>query len=502
MLFTKDIFISYAHIDDEALAPDEPGWVSEFHRSLEIRLSQLLGYKPVIWRDKRLDGNHRFSDEIVQQLNEIALLVSVFSPRYIKSEWCQREIAEFYRVSENNIGVFLGNKSRIFKVIKTPVSLDLQPEIIKGLLGYDFFKTDQDTGRSVEFGNLYGKEYQLAFWAKLNDLCHDIAALLTRIRDEENQPHPAANKTNPQQAVNGTNKIRVFLAETSSDIAASRDTILRVLGDKGYEVLPDKNLPLVCGEYESEIKSAIQSCDLCIHMLGKNFGLVPEETHKSKIQIQNEIAAALSSEKQIPRLIWMPPGINIEDERQAGYINELKHSDKLLAGADLLIGPLDDLKFAISDKLEKLAAGTTNLKRVNVSENETKKIYLICDQNDLESIRPIENGLFDRGYEVTIPVFEGEQAELRLDHQENLLSCDAVIIYYGAGNELWLRSKTRDLLKMAGYGRTKPIKVKSVLIAGPFTTQKERFRSNELKIISLKDDVAAALQQFFNDLEA
>jgi hypothetical protein len=59
--FKKDIFISYAHIDDEALIEGEPGWISEFHRSLEVRLSQLLGYRPVIWRDKALDGNHNFS---------------------------------------------------------------------------------------------------------------------------------------------------------------------------------------------------------------------------------------------------------------------------------------------------------------------------------------------------------------------------------------------------------------------------------------------------------
>ena len=184
MKFNKDIFISYAHIDDEPMIPGEPGWISELHRSLELRLSQLLGYRPVIWRDKHLTGNDQFGNEIIQQLNEIAILVSVHSPRYIKSEWCMREVTEFYKISENNIGAFIGNKCRILKVIKTPVELSHQAEIIQGLLGYEFYKMDADSGRAVEYGNLYGKEYQLAYWSKLNDLAYDIAALLTEIENK------------------------------------------------------------------------------------------------------------------------------------------------------------------------------------------------------------------------------------------------------------------------------------------------------------------------------
>ena len=47
------------------------GWITEFHRALEIRLSQLLGERPNIWRDSRLDGNHVFSDEIISQFPKV-----------------------------------------------------------------------------------------------------------------------------------------------------------------------------------------------------------------------------------------------------------------------------------------------------------------------------------------------------------------------------------------------------------------------------------------------
>ena len=56
MQFQTDIFISYAHIDDESLIQNQKGWISEFHRALDIRLAQLLGRRPVIWRDDSLQG--------------------------------------------------------------------------------------------------------------------------------------------------------------------------------------------------------------------------------------------------------------------------------------------------------------------------------------------------------------------------------------------------------------------------------------------------------------
>ena len=74
---------------------------------------------------------------------------------------------------------------------------------------------------------------------------------------------------------------------------------------------------------------------------------------------------------------------------------------------------------------------------------------------------PLEDFLFERRFEVILPVFDGDEAQVRQEHEANLDDCDAALIYYGAGNELWLRSKLRELQKIAGYGRTKPMLAKA-----------------------------------------
>ena len=63
MEFENDVFVSYAHIDDQALVEGQKGWIANLHRALEIRLAQLLGKQPKIWRDLKLSGNDVFSEE-------------------------------------------------------------------------------------------------------------------------------------------------------------------------------------------------------------------------------------------------------------------------------------------------------------------------------------------------------------------------------------------------------------------------------------------------------
>ena len=53
----NDIFISYAHLDDESLDEEQKGWITKFHRVLQVKLSQLLGESPTIWRDQKLSGS-------------------------------------------------------------------------------------------------------------------------------------------------------------------------------------------------------------------------------------------------------------------------------------------------------------------------------------------------------------------------------------------------------------------------------------------------------------
>ena len=178
MKFENDIFVSYAHIDNQALIPGQEGWISNLHRALQIRLAQLLGREPKIWRDKKLQGNDYFADTLVERLPQVAAIISIISPRYLTSEWCRRELTEFHKASEDNIGVRVGDKSRIFKVVKTQVPFEEHPPEVVDILGYEFYSVDAASGRPRELDQVADVELQRLYWARLDDLAHDLAELL------------------------------------------------------------------------------------------------------------------------------------------------------------------------------------------------------------------------------------------------------------------------------------------------------------------------------------
>ncbi|HAN78155.1 MAG TPA: hypothetical protein DCQ31_10465, partial [Bacteroidales bacterium] len=250
MKFEKDIFISYAHIDNEALRKDETGWVADLHRALEIRLSQLLGERPNIWRDKKLQGNDFFGDEIIDQFPNTAILLSIISPRYMKSEWCIREIEQFKKVAESNLGLRIGNKSRIIKVIKTPVPISQHPDFVRDVLGYEFYTADYETGKHTEYSQAPEAGTEREYWQKLDDLAHDIAKLITEIRNDNSAPSLGTS----------SNSKAIYLAEVGTELRDERDNIKRELVSRGYAVYPDKYLPPYFDEYVQEATELLNKC--------------------------------------------------------------------------------------------------------------------------------------------------------------------------------------------------------------------------------------------------
>jgi hypothetical protein len=127
---------------------------------------------------------------------------------------------------------------------------------------------------------------------------------------------------------------------------------------------------------------------------------------------------------------------------------------------------------------------------------------VLYDRQDTEAASSWVKYLFEQGFEVMRPVFEGDEAEIREYHDENLRTCDGVLIFYGSANECWLRRKLREVQKSPGYGRTKPAPVVGISLAPPKTADKESFRTHEAMVIPQFDGFSPdALRQFVSSLQ-
>jgi hypothetical protein len=468
--FEHDFLISYAHIDDQALVDGESGWVSQLHRLLEIRVGQLMGQTPKIWRDPKLQGNDFFADTILERLPKIAALVSVFSPRYVQSDWCNRELKGFCAAAEQSGGVRIHDKARIFKVVKTPVNLEKQPDEVKPMLGYDFFVYDRESGRPRELAPSYGPGSDRAFLVKLDDLAYDITQLLELLHENEGAAAVPAAET----------KGTVFLAETTFELREEREAIKRDLIRNGYEVLPDRPLPLVAPDLATAAREQLARSTLSIHLVGKNYGVVPEGGVKSLPEMQQLLASERGAAGGLASIIWIARDLEIDDERQHAFVDHLRTDSTVHATAELLETPIEDLKTLI---YRKLAPPKVEKPAAVAPSGELTRIYLLCDRDDVDATGPVTDYLFDHGYEVILPLFDEDEAQTRMEHEENLRSADAVIIFYGAGNEVWLRRKLRELQRSGGLGREKPWLGRAIYVAGPATPQKERLRTLEATVL-------------------
>lgn len=487
-----DIFISYAHIDNQPLAEGVKGWVEILHERLKIRLGQLLGEEASIWRDRKLQGNDIFADALVEKLSGVAILVSVLSPRYVRSEWCIRELEEFSRAASTGGSLRVGNQLPVFKVVKTFVPVQEHPRQLQGTLGYEFYEYDPERGRAKEFSPEVVPQRDIRYWEKLDDLAYDIKQLIEHMRQLGESP---AATSKAFEEVAPANVKTVYLAETTSDLKAQRDQIKRELQEHGHVVLPDKELPLEAAALKQAVDEYLSRSDFSVHLVGERYGIIPEGEAKSVIHLQSDLAAGRGG---FPRIVWLPPGLETQDERQQGLIDNFLLGQMSPKGTEVLQTKLEDLKTIIHETLYRSPEPQAS---APAGEALGINLYLICDREDVDAANELANYLYDQGVDVTLPATEGDEAQVYEEHKASLLECDAVLIYYGRANEIWLRMKLRELQKIAGYGRTAPMLGKGIYVGAPRTDAKERLRDREAMIIKNYESFSPdSLQAFLSHL--
>ena len=483
-----DIFISYGHLDDEDPAGDVKGWVDLLVERLPRLVSNNLGYLPTVWRDERtLHGNDLLTAAISEGVASSLLLIPIVSPRYVQSDWCRREIEAFCQSEAPPGGPAF--RSRIFKVIKTPLLFHLvkkEPEPLRELIGYSFYEMDGDM--PVEFGPEVTPTKDPRYWTALRRLAWDISNMLVTLKHAKDRTTGPLTLPAPQATLsatvapsvtattNGGPQKFVYLAETTSDLASERELVRDELRQRGYGVLPEEKLPAAeMQQIQTVIDQALSRCAMSVHLIGKRYGSTPEDNPRSLVCIQDDMAAQrVTKEPNFSRLLWMPqglmtPALEITDERQKDFVTALQN--RIGERSELLQTSIEDLKTRIVEKLSPPAKAAA----AQPARSKLKQVYLICENRDRSFIRPIKEYLFKQNIEV-ITWLDGDTGRTLMDyHHKNLRECDAALVYFGNGDEPWVRKNLEDLEKAFGYGRDHDWSASAVYVGAPPNDQKEDF---------------------------
>lgn len=485
-----DIFISYGHLDDEDPAGDVKGWVNLLVERLPRLISNNLGYLPKVWRDERsLHGNDLLTAAIGEGVTSSRLIIPIVSPRYVQSAWCLRELSTFCSTPPP-LGL-PAHRSRIFKVIKTPLLFHLanqEPESLRELIGYPFYEMEGEM--PVEFAAEVVPNKDPRYWTTLRRLAWDVSNMLAMLKHAEAEASAPVVSAIPQSeapsisvtpaipnSTNGAQKF-VYLAETTSDLTSERELVRDELRQRGYGVLPEERLPAAeLQEIETSLRDLLARCAMSVHLIGKRYGSTPEDDPRSLVCLQEEFAAQRNaSDANFTRLLWMPQGLmtpllEITDARQKQFVTDVQN--RIGAGAELLQTSIEDLKTRIVEKLNPPAPAATAAAKTGRAK--LKQVYLICENRDRALIRPIKEYLFKQNIEV-ITWLDGEAGQTLMDyHHKNLRECDAALVFFGNGDEPWVRKNLEDLEKAYGYGREDDWTASAVYVGAPPNDQKEDF---------------------------
>ena len=461
MAFDIDVLIVFAEKDNEG-AKNEPGWVSQFKKFLELMLNQVLGEK------SRIMLKSEFDSITAPQMAGVGLLVTVLSKDFSQSTGCLENVEAFSR----NAGK--GNDNhRIFKVFKSPLSPAEQPDRLRDLIGYDMYQLDSDTGEIREYTDYFSTEAERQYWMKMVDLAYDLYDTLLQLKDQSSSRADVKNIFKRKT---------IFLAETGHDLSVQRNIIKRELQRHGYVVLPNQTLPDTLADLEKMVRRDLEQSHLSIHLIGSAYGDIPIGSDRSIVDIQNKLAAEKSvrskeSKEDFTRLIWISPVVSNANEKQKGFIENIKRDVEAQEGAEILQTPLEDFKNIMREEL--VEAG----ERRPFEDSGDRSVYLMHDRIDVNDVKPLKEVLEKSGFRVLVPQFEGELLDVRKNHIDNLRTFDAAIIYKGKVNDQWVRMKALDLLKAPGFGRKKPIIGKVIITPRGSNLNLDGFKSQNLRVI-------------------
>jgi hypothetical protein len=229
--YEHDVFVSYAHVDDEPFIAAAvgleraTGWVSALVRHLRNELAQKIGRSDAssVWFDSsNLRGNHKLIDEIAARAERSASFVAILSPGYVASQWCQDEARLFTHLCGGDPG------RRLFVIDKAPLDDEPGPPAFAGRRAYRFWYKDRaEQPRTLAVPQPHPDE--IDYFRQIEDIARDLRDLCRGMRSNRvNQPNPLAGLA-PVAGRRGPNTSSVFLAEVTDDLEFRREEVRRYL---------------------------------------------------------------------------------------------------------------------------------------------------------------------------------------------------------------------------------------------------------------------------------
>src|SRR5262249_36909966 len=96
-LAQSDVVFAHANLDDQPLMSGRPGWISQLHQNLQVRVAQLSGKQVAVVKHSDRATSTETEAEVLKQIPNAKTVVSVLSPPFAHSNGCLRVVESFWK---------------------------------------------------------------------------------------------------------------------------------------------------------------------------------------------------------------------------------------------------------------------------------------------------------------------------------------------------------------------------------------------------------------------
>ncbi|MFP5261107.1 MAG: toll/interleukin-1 receptor domain-containing protein [Blastocatellia bacterium] len=451
--FDYDIFISYAHVDDETADKGEPGWVAQFREHLEVQLSKRVGRVGAvkIWQDPALEGCQLFDQTIRDGINRSALFLALTSAGYLASEYCRQELKWFCsKAGAEAVGLSVGDRMRVFNLLLNNIPYEQWPPEFGRTSGYPF----HDAERDDEFGypsDPKDKSFQQQMRKLVDSIYKTLAAL------KEKQPEAARPPRQEEQMAEAS--FTVFLADTADTLRKLRSRVVSELEQEGIRVIRGMPPPYDAAAHDQAVLDEIGKVDLSVHLLD---GLPGREIEGDESKSYPQRQAELAIQHARSQFIWVPHTLDVkgvEDETYKGFLDRLENGPRDDSSYNFVREAPSSVTREVLEKINQLKASTQSPAAPSAALVDTHfKDQLYA----LDLIR----FLSEKNIQPFINPEEDDPRKNMKILEERLKQVNKLIIIYGSVNEEWVRARLGAAVQIAITERC-PLKACAVYYAHP-----------------------------------
>jgi hypothetical protein len=408
--------------------------VADLQRSLGLR----LGAKPEIYFDVRELSTGASLSELLDNVGKAAVFLAIVSPSYVRRDWTRDELKVFMSAS--------GAGARLCPIEILPLDSDQDyPKELLQIKRAAFWRASGESQTAVTIRVDLDHE---RYYAKIEDLAEDLKKKFKQIGLCRSQPVISMTAASAPTYPAGKSKT-VLLGQVTDDLEDERDNVRRHLEQFGLKVLPTTAYyPQGGADFRSAFSVDCECARVFVQMLGLTPSRSPPDLAKSYAHTQYELAGQFG----LDRMLWHRPDLKIDG---------ITHRD-----VDLLNAPeteaigLEAFKAEIVRKLTEPEPST----RVRPS-SENGFVFINASQPDLALAKLLYEEVERNRYSAVLPYFDGPAEGIRIDLEDTLVDCSALVLVYGSATPIWVRGQLRLFDKLRPR-RDRPPKVIAIY-AGP-----------------------------------